>query len=270
MTELIFSKAATAEERQAINTFLTRHNQRGQGSTIGFVAYYAAARPPDGRPLVDRIVAAAKFCPLHTPQAARFFGGDDWRHVYCLQRLAACHAPRNTLSRFLAWCLRDVGRDPRVHYVATYADGGSIDWRNGRPHDGGIYRAANAVYCGQTRGGRVEGFVFRGRRRSMRNGRKTYTVTRLRRLNARARLLGRPEPVRLIRARPMRRYCWAVGPPLRRAFRRRVLEGRMGEHRFEAVWQPRLLARLWRGGFRGRLVLDTFRATGARAEVADV
>jgi len=243
MAQIVFFQANTPEERTAINTFLERHNPRGRGSTKGFVAYYAAAWP-DERPLADRLVAVAKFCPLHTPQAARFFAGDDWRHVYCLQRLAACRAPENLLSRFLAWCLRQMGKDARVHYVATYADTGTVDERNGRPHDGGIYRAAGAVYCGLTKGNRVEGFVFQGKRRSLRNGPKTYTLSRLRRLNDRARLLGKPEPVRLIRARPMHRYCWAVGPPLKRAFRRRALVQRMKQYRFEPVYQPRLLSRL--------------------------
>ncbi len=89
MHDIKFFKATTAEERQAINVFLTRHNQRGQGSTRGYVAYYAAATPDDGQPLLNRLVVATKFCPLHTPQAAKFFAGADWRHVYCLQRLAA-------------------------------------------------------------------------------------------------------------------------------------------------------------------------------------
>ncbi|MGD9100036.1 MAG: hypothetical protein PVF45_06115 [Anaerolineae bacterium] len=254
MAEATFFKATTIQEREAVNRFLARHNQRGQGSTRGYVAYYAATYPPnDGRPLVDRIAAAAKFCPLHTPQAARFFGGDDWRHVYCLQRLAAYRAPKNLLSRFLAWCLRDMGRDPKVYYVATYADSGSFDERDGRPHNGGIYRATNAVYCGVTQGGRVEGFFFRGCRRSMRNGPRTYTVARLRQLNERARLLGRPEPVRLIRSRPMHRYCWPVGTPLKRAFRRRTLESRMDAYRFEAACQPRLLLTRLGRGMRGLL-----------------
>ncbi len=237
-----YFKVTTKEDRQAINLFLERHNKRGQGSNRGYVACYAAARPLD-RPLLDRLVAVAKFCPLHTPQAARFFAGEHWRHVYCLQRLAASRASKNLLSQFLAWSLREMGKDPKVWYVATYADSGTFDERNGRPHNGGIYRAANAVYCGMTRGRRVEGFVFRGKRRSMRNGPRTYTVTRLKRLNARARLLGRPEPVRLIRSRPMHRYCWAVGSRLKRAFRRRELERRMAGYQFKKVYQPRLLAR---------------------------
>jgi len=227
-----FFKAETKEERAAINHFLTRHNQRGQGSVTGYVAYYAAAWPDDGRRLVDRIVAAAKFCPLHTPQAARFFGGEEWRHVYCLQRLAACRAPANLLSRFLGWCLKRMGEDPKVYYVATYADTGTFNPRTERPHNGGIYRATNAVYCGLTEGKRVEGFIVDGQRRSLRRGPKTLTLADI------------PANARLIRHNPQHRYCWAVGPTLARAFRRRALEQRMNHFEFTAAWQPRLLARL--------------------------
>ena len=42
---LYFFRAETAPERAAINHFLRRHNQRGQGSLTGYVAYYAAAQP---------------------------------------------------------------------------------------------------------------------------------------------------------------------------------------------------------------------------------
>ena len=42
-------------ERDAINTFLSRHNQRGAGSRTGYVAYYAAIVTGD-EPLIDRIV----------------------------------------------------------------------------------------------------------------------------------------------------------------------------------------------------------------------
>lgn len=107
---LYFFRAETAPERAAINHFLRRHNQRGPGSLTGYVAYYAAAQLDPARPLLDRIVAAAKFCPLHTPQAAKFFAGEAWRHVYGLQRLAAYRAPANLLSRFVAWCLKHAAR----------------------------------------------------------------------------------------------------------------------------------------------------------------
>jgi len=227
-----FFKAETKAERDAINLFLTRHNQRGKGSVTGYVAYYAATWPDDGRSLVDRLVAAAKFCPLHTPQAARFFGGEEWRHVYCLQRLAACHAPENLLSRFLGWCLKRMGEDPKVYYVATYADTGTFDPRTERPHNGGIYRATNAVYCGLTEGKRVEGFIVDGQRRSMRQGPKTLTLADI------------PDNARVLRHNPQHRYCWAVGPTLARVSRRRGLEMRMSRFKFTPVYQPRLLARL--------------------------
>ncbi len=234
-----FFKAGTPDERKAINLFLLRHNSRGAGSKTGYVAYFAASFPPDGRPLLERIVAAAKICPLHTPQAARFYGGSDWRQVYVLQRLAAVfwkhslsEAPENLLSQFLGWCLKEVGRDPKVWYVATYADPNTFDSRTGRPNDGGIYRATNAIYCGQTAGNRVEGYILNGERRSMRCGPKTLRIGDI------------PRQARIIRGAPKHRYCWAVGPPLRRSFRRRVLEKRMRRFRFVAAYQPRLLARL--------------------------
>lgn len=233
-----FMKAETLAERQAINLFLLRHNARGPGSKTGYVAYYAATWPPDGRELVDRIIAAAKFCPLHTPQAARFFGGEGWRHVYCLQRLAGLHPPPNLLSQFLKWCLKDMGRDAKVHFVATYASVGDFNHETGRPHDGGVYRASNAVYCGRTEGGQIEGYVHQGQRCSMRRGPKTLRKCDI------------PAGAKVLRAPPMHRYCWAVGSPLTRGFRRRDLEQRMVKFKFVPIYQPRLLYRRLLGWFR--------------------
>jgi hypothetical protein len=53
-----------------------------------------------------------------------------------------------------------------------------------------------------------------------------------------------PAAARLIRSAPKHRYCWAVGPPLKRLFRRRALRQRMAQYQFEPIYQPRLLARL--------------------------
>jgi hypothetical protein len=229
-----FFMAASRDERRAINTFLSKHNARGMGSATGYVAYYAAAWPPDGRGLLERLVAAAKICPLHTPQAAKFFGGEDWRHVYVLQRLAAHRAPENLLSRFLAWCLREIGRDAKVWYVATYADTGTFNPATGQPHDGAIYRAAGGVvYCGLAKGGGVEGYIYEGKRHSMRRGPRTMRIGDI------------PAGARVVRSSPKHRYCWAVGPPLARAFRRRKLEQRMARYWFVPAYQPRLLARVW-------------------------
>jgi len=240
-----FYRAEDPVSREAINRFLARHNVRGQGSTRGYVAYYAAAWPDDGRPLLDRLVAAAKFCPCHTPQAARFFAGPDWRRVYVLQRLAACRAPENLLSEFVGWCLREMGRDARCWYVATYACTSTYNSLTGLPHDGGIYRATNAVYCGLTEGGRVEAFGRAGQRHSMRCGPKTYTVAELADLNAQARLAGRPEPILLLRGAPKHRYCWPVGTNVwQRQQRRRTLARRMAQYQYVPAYQPRLLARL--------------------------
>ena len=105
-----------------------------------------------------------------------------------------------------------------------------------------LYRATNAVYCGMTRGGRVEGFVRDGQRRSMRCGPRTWTVRELKEINARAYAEDKPEPIRLIRAGRMHRYCWAMGKPLARRPRHRTLVQRMKPYRFVPVWQPRLLA----------------------------
>ncbi|MCL4296280.1 MAG: hypothetical protein KJ077_11150 [Anaerolineae bacterium] len=226
-----FFKAQSAAERQAINLFLDRHNSRGHGSNKGFVAYYAVITPPDGRLLGDRIVAAAKFCPLHTPQAAKFFGAAAWRQVYCLQRLAALHPPQNLLSRFIKWCLKDMGSNPKVWFVATYASVGDYNATTGRPHDGGVYRASNAVYCGKTPGGQIEGYVHEGQRYSMRRGPRTLKKSDI------------PAGARILRAPPMHRYCWAVGSPLPRAFRRRDLQQRMAKFKFVPIYQPRLLYR---------------------------
>jgi hypothetical protein len=258
-----FFRATTKDDRQAVNLFLMRHNQRSQGSTKGYVAYYVAAYPDDGRPLVDRMVAAAKLCPLHTPQAARFFAGEDWKHVYCLQRLAAYRAPDNLLSRFVAWVLREAGKDERIWFVSTYADTGTLNDATGRPHDGGIYRATNATYCGLTAPKKVEGFVCDGQRHSMRSGPRTHTIRELENINATARAAGQPEPIKILRSSAMHRYCWAVGAPLRRMFRRRALEARMKSHRFVAAYQPRLLVRLM-GLFTGRAFRSTHGSATAR------
>jgi hypothetical protein len=158
-SDIHFFKAMARAERAAINTFLARHNLRGAGSRTGYVAYYAAAHPADGHSLLDRLVAALKICPLHTPAAARFFTGEGWRHVYVIQRLAACRAPDNLLTRFLSWCLRDIGRDEKVWYVAAYADTGTYNPRTGLPNSGAVYRAVNGVYAGQTAGGGVEDYL---------------------------------------------------------------------------------------------------------------
>ena len=236
-----FFRAETEEERAAINTFLRRHNARGEGSNRGYVAYYAAAWPPDSqagpsgdRPLLERLVAAAKLCPLHTPQAARFFGGEDWRHVYVMQRLAAHRAPENLLSRFVGWCLREIGKDARIWYVATYADSGTFNPRTGVSNGGALYRATNAIYGGMSQGGRVEGYLYQGRRHSLRRGPRTL------------RLCDVPAGAGLIRSGPKHRYCWAVGPPLARARRRRRLERRMARFRYVPAYQPRLLFQLAR------------------------
>ena len=227
-----FFKAETKAQREAIDLFLLRHNQRGAGSTKGYIAHYAAAGPPDGRPLVDRIVAAAKYCPMHTPQAAKFFAGDDWRHVYTLQRLAALRPPKNLLSRFLAWSLRQLAKNPKVWYVSTYADTGTIDPRTGRPHDGGIYRATNAIYCGRTAGGRVEAYMLNGQRHSLRKGPRTITLAEI------------PPEARIVRSAAKMRYCWAVGPYLVRRSRRKALQARFSAYQVQKFYQPRLLVQL--------------------------
>jgi hypothetical protein len=158
-SDIHFFKAASRAERVAINTFLARHNVRGAGSRTGYLAYYAAAQPADGRSLLDQLVAALKICPLHTPAAARFFAREEWRHVYVIQRLAACRAPDNLLSRFQSWCLKDIGRDEKVWYVAAYADSGTYNPDTGRPNSGAVYRASGGLYAGQTRGGGLEGYL---------------------------------------------------------------------------------------------------------------
>ncbi len=235
-----FFAATSRDERRAINAFLARHNTRGMGSATGYVAYYAAAWPPDGRGLLERLVATAKICPLHTPRAAEFFGGEDWRHAYALQRLAAHRAPENLLSRFLAWCLQEIGKDAKVWYVATYADTGTFNPATGLPHSGAIYRATGgAVYCGLAKGGRVEGYIYEGKRHSMRRGPKTLRISDI------------PAGAQIVRSSPKHRYCWAVGPPLARAFRRRKLEQRMARYRFVPAYQPRLLARVWQAMVAG-------------------
>ena len=151
-----------------------------------------------------------------------------------LQRKVICH------SRFLAWCLRKIGKDAKVWYVATYADTGTFNPATGLPHSGAIYRATSAVYCGLTKGERVEGYVHEGKRHSMRRGPKTMRIGDI------------PAGARIVRSSPKHRYCWAVGAtPLVRAFRRRKLAQRMDRFRFVSAYQPRLLARVWQAMVAG-------------------
>ena len=65
----------------------------------------------------------------------------------------------------------------------------------------------------------------------MRCGPRTYRLSDL------------PQQAKVLRKSKMFRYCWAVGAPLAKAFRRRALEQRMRPYRFEAIIQPRLLVR---------------------------
>jgi hypothetical protein len=80
--------------------------------------------------------------------------------------------------------------------------------------------------------GEIEGYILDGQRSSLRKGPKTLKVGEI------------PANARIIRNRPMHRYCWAVGPPLKRAFRRRKLVRRMSRFKFVPAYQPRLLTKL--------------------------
>jgi hypothetical protein len=191
-------------------------------------------------------MAAEKICPPHTPAAAKFFGGDSWKKTYVVQRLAAYRCPDNLLSEFHAWVLRQLNQSDRMHYLATYASTGDFDNRSGIPHDGGIYRATNAVYCGMTDPSRkkVEGYVLNGEFNSLRKGPKTMRVPEI------------PPEARLVYAAPSHRYCWAIGRPVARAFRLRKLKKRMKRFTFVPAYQPRLLTRIWQS-----LVLAFMEAT---------
>lgn len=254
LSQFVFFKATTREEKDTIDLFLNRFHNRGCGSTAAYRAYYAAVYPPDGRPLIERMMAVAKICPLHTPSAARFFAGPDhpdasdekdrgWRHVYCLQRLGVCRVPYNLLSKFLVWCLKDIGKDERVWYVATYADP-STSGPNGNPHFGFVYIATGwFIFCGISKGGNVEGYrSLDGEYHSMRKGKKTRRLSDI------------PPGATIIRSKPKYRYCAAVGSPLVRMFRRRDLARRMAQYIFQPIYQPSLLCKLldwinfvWRG-----------------------
>ncbi len=79
----------------------------------------------------------------------------------------------------------------------------------------------------------MEGYIYAGKRHSMRRGPKTLRIDDI------------PAGARVVRSSPKHRYCWAVGPPLARAFRRRKLEQRMARYRFVPAYQPRLLTHVW-------------------------
>jgi hypothetical protein len=231
-------KAEARLIHQEINRFLFRHNKHQAGSTRGYTAYFAAYWPPDGRELVDRLVIAAKVCPLHTPTAADFFAKEDLhtqgRNVYCLQRLAGHHASENLMSNFLGWLMRFIGKaDPNIHLVATYADTGVVDPRNGRAHQGLVFRASGAIYCGLTEGRRLEGYLLNGRKYSRRRGPETLGLDQF------------PVGAQPVYSTPKQRWCYAVGPNrLVRALRYHALKKRMEHFEFVPIYQPRLLARL--------------------------
>ena len=180
-------------------------------------------------------MAVAKICPLHTPSASKLFAGpgdESWRHVYCLQRLGVCRVPYNLLSKFLVWCLKDIARDDRVWYVATYADP-STSGPDGTPNFGFVYRATGwFIFCGISEGGNIEGYRLQGEYHSMRKGKRTLRLSDL------------PAGATIIRSKPKYRYCAAVGPPLARMFRRRDLARRMAQYTFQPIYQPALLYKL--------------------------
>jgi hypothetical protein len=234
LSQFVFFKATTKEEKNTIDLFLNRCHNRGCGSTAAYRAYFAATYPPDGRPLIERIVAVAKICPLHTPSAAKFFAGPGnkgWRHVYCLQRLGVCRAPYNLLSKFLAWCFKDAGLDNRIWYIATYADPFTAG-PDGMAHLGFVYRSIGMTYCGISHGGNIEGYKMGGAYHSMRKGKRTLRLSDI------------PPGASIKRSTPKHRYCKAVGPPLARAFRQRDLDRRMAQYIFQPIHQPSLLCEL--------------------------
>lgn len=227
-------RAETKEQKEACDLFLLRHHPDQQGSTAGYRAYFAAYSPAPGRPLVDTLVAVAKVCPMHTPSAADFFyGGPGGKsHVYILQRLAAFQAPENTLTQLISFCLREMGKDERIHYVSSYADTGHFN-AEGRPHDGGIYRICHFIYCGMTDDKKkLTGFILDGKKHHIRKGGKTMRKRDI------------PAEAKLIYAYRKHRYCKAVGPRLKRSFRQIELVRRMAKYQFEAVYQPKLMIKL--------------------------
>jgi hypothetical protein len=236
-----FVRVTTNSEKEAINQFLLAYNDFDAGSSIGYVAYYAALAHS------GELVAASKFCPMHTPQAARFFGGEAWCNVYNLQRLAAHNYP-GKLSKFVRFCLKDQGNNPNIHYVGTYADTGKINSLTGAPQLGTVYRYAGAVYCGMTRpSNKIIGYRLDGKFRSMRNGKRTL------------RLADIPEGAIPERATMKHRWAWGVGPQPVRAVRHTELAWRMKHYEWQAIYQPRLLLQLWRryGSYRSvRGLLD--------------
>lgn len=221
-----FFRASTSQEREDINQFLSVHNVRGKGSTNGYVGYYASC-------VGGKLVAAAKVCPLHTPSAANFFSGrNDGKAVWCLQRLAAFNAPKNTLTRFISFILKDLSKDKRIHYLSTYGCTDTFNQAKGVPHYGAVYQASNALYFGLTKGGRIEGYTWLGDRHSMRKGPKTLRVSDI------------PDGALVHRSAPKHRYCWPVGTPLKRKYRRLRLLANPNCQAYPKAWQPRLLARL--------------------------
>lgn len=90
-----------------------------------------------------RIVGAALWMPPTKAAASAVFS--EHAKVLCLSRFAVvADLGRNAASWFLSRCMSFIKRDRRFKYLLTFAD----TYMN---HTGGIYRATNWKYLGQTR-----------------------------------------------------------------------------------------------------------------------
>ena len=92
----------------------------------------------------DKMVGALCFAtPISERVRSSVFGKDYKDHVTELHRLFIFDSePKNTESWFISRCLKRLKRDkPKIWGVITFAD-------STEGHNGTIYRATNAIFCG--------------------------------------------------------------------------------------------------------------------------
>jgi hypothetical protein len=120
--------------------FVAAHHYSGTHGTRGPVYTFGLFR----RDRADRILGAAIWGTGLPRSAAETFS-PDWRGVLSLTRLAvAPEVPLNGASFLIARSVREIRKEGRYHTLATYAD----TWQE---HTGGIYRATNWQYLGETK-----------------------------------------------------------------------------------------------------------------------
>lgn len=122
-------------ERSEIKAFVEEHHY--SGSINGIKSTYCFGLYKDG------ILKGASIFGMLSTTAWKKYGGTE-KDVIELRRLVTLpNLPANTLSKFVAECIRYIKQHSEFKVVVSYAD----------PyygHHGGIYQACNFLYLGET------------------------------------------------------------------------------------------------------------------------